>query len=85
MTKQEEQAVRERLAKLENAVGPLMHRVGDLATALDALGQQVAQLEARLEVRIRQHDATIQMHCDNALALRQISGALEDLVRRAPR
>lgn len=82
MTKQQEQAVQERLAKIENAVGPLMHRVTDLTEALQAAADRVDRLEARLEVRIRQHDATIQMHCDNALALRQVSGALEDLVRR---
>lgn len=74
-TKQQEQAVLERLAKLENAVGPLMHRVTDLAEALE-------RLRVRYEHHAKQGDLNIQMHCDTALALRQVSGALEDLIRR---
>jgi archaellum component FlaC len=78
MTKQEEQAVRDRLAKLENAVGPLVHRVTDVQEELN-------RLRARYEHHAQQGDLNVQMHCDNALALRQVSSALEDLIRRGAR
>lgn len=67
--------VAERLAKLENAVGPLMHRVTDLQAAFDLLTSSFNHHK-------QQGDLNIQMHCDTALALRQVSGALEDLIRR---
>lgn len=72
-------------ASQPDPLSPLFGRLAALETVVADQQREVNQLKARWERHLSQGDLNIQMHCDTALALRQVSGALEDLVRRTSR